>query len=137
MSKIRQERTAEEIRIILSDLLRRDAGDPRLMDLTVTRVLIDRELQHANVYVNALGDESRQKVVMKALDNAGGFFRYELAQRMSLRTVPELHFHWDPTLAYAEEVDQILAGLDIPPESEESPEIESPSSPTDEPNHPL
>lgn len=137
MSKIRQERTAEEIRIILSDLLRRDAGDPRLMDLTVTRVLIDRELQHANVYVNALGDESRQKDVMKALDKAGGFFRYELAQRMSLRTVPELHFHWDPTLAYAEEVDQILAGLDIPPESEESPENESPSSPTDEPNHPL
>ena len=44
MSKIRQERTAEEIRMILSDLLRRDVSDPRLMDLTVTRVLIDREL---------------------------------------------------------------------------------------------
>jgi ribosome-binding factor A len=136
MSKIRQERTAEEIRIILSDLLRRDVSDPRLMDLTVTRVLIDRELQHANVYVNALGDESRQKEVMRALVKAGGFFRYELAQRMSLRTVPELHFHWDPTLAYAEEVDQILAGLDIPPEGEDSPENESPSSPTVEPNLP-
>ena len=136
MSKIRQERTAEEIRIILSDLLRRNVGDPRLMDLTVTRVLIDRELQHANVYVNALGDESRQKEVMKALVKAGGFFRYELAQRMSLRTVPELHFHWDPTLAYAEEVDQILAGLDIPPEDENSPENESPTSPTIEPNLP-
>jgi ribosome-binding factor A len=136
MSKIRQERTAEEIRIILSDLLRRDVSDPRLMDLTVTRVLIDRELQHANVYVNALGDESRQKEVMKALVKAGGFFRYELAQRMSLRTVPELHFHWDPTLAYAEEVDQILAGLDIPPEDDNSPENESPNSPTIEPNLP-
>jgi hypothetical protein len=55
---------------------------------------------------------------------------------MSLRTVPELHFHWDPTLAYAEEVDQILAGLDIPPEDENSPENESPTSPTTEPNLP-
>ena len=134
MSKIRQERTAEEIRIILSELLRRDVSDPRLMDLTVTRVLIDRELQHANVYVNALGDESRQKEVMKALVKASGFFRYELAQRMSLRTVPELHFHWDPTLAYAEEVDQILAGLDIPPEDDSSPENESPPPSTTEPN---
>src|SRR5210317_389526 len=116
MSKIRQERTAEEIRMILSDLLRRDVSDPRLMDLTVTRVLIDRELQHANVYVNALGDESRQKEVMKALEKAGGYFRYELAQRMSLRTVPELHFHWDPTLAYAQEVDEILNNLEIPSE---------------------
>ena len=121
MSKIRQERTAEEIRMILSDLLRRDVSDPRLQDLTVTRVIIDRELQHANVYMNALGDESRQKEVMLALDKAGGFFRYELAQRVSLRTVPELHFHWDPTLAYAEEVNQILDSLDIPPEIEEKP----------------
>lgn len=114
MSKIRQERTAEEIRIIFSELLLREVSDPRLADLTITRVLIDRELQHANVYVNALGDESRKKEVMKALERAKGFFRYELAQRMSLRTVPELHFHWDPTLAYIDEVDQILAELDIP-----------------------
>jgi ribosome-binding factor A len=125
MSKIRQERTAEEIRIIISELLLRDVSDPRLVDLTVTRVLIDRELQHANVYINALGDESRKREVMKALDRAGGFFRYELAQRMSLRTVPELHFHWDPTLAYIDEVDQILAELDIPPDEDD------PSEPTE------
>lgn len=122
MSKIRQERTAEEIRIILSDLLLREVGDPRLFDLTITRVLIDRELQHANIYVNALGDESRKREVMKALAKAGGFFRYELAQRMSLRTVPELHFHWDPTLAYVDEVDQILAGLEIPPDEDDASE---------------
>ncbi|MDX1416506.1 MAG: 30S ribosome-binding factor RbfA [Candidatus Promineifilaceae bacterium] len=124
MSKIRQERTAEEIRLIMSDLLHRDVSDPRLMDLTVTRVLIDRELQHANIYVNALGDESRKVEVMKALEKAGGYFRYELAQRMNLRTVPELHFHWDPTLAYAQEVDEILNQLDIPSEEESDRESE-------------
>ena len=96
---------------------------PALSDLTVTRVLIDRELQHANIYVNALGDDSRKEEVMNALDKAGGFFRYELAQRTSLRTVPELHFHWDPTLAYAQEVDEILSSLEIPPE-EDFPESE-------------
>lgn len=118
MSKIRQERTAEDIRIIFSDLLFREVSDPRLQDLTITRVQIDRELQHANIYVNALGDESREREVMKALEKAGGFFRYELAQRISLRTVPELHFRWDPTLAYAEEVDEILRNLEIPPEED-------------------
>ncbi len=121
MSKIRQERTAEDIRIIISDLLFREVSDPRLQDLTITRVLIDRELQHANIYVNALGDESRKNEVMQALKKAGGFFRYELAQRTSLRTVPELQFHWDPTLAYAEEVDEILSSIEIPPEDDPSP----------------
>ena len=115
MSKIRQQRTAEQILLILSDLLNREVSDPRLQDVTVTRVELDRELQVADVYLNALGDESREADVMQALDKAGGFLRYELAQRMSsMRTVPELRFHWDPTLAYAEEVDQILKELDIP-----------------------
>lgn len=118
MSKIRRERTAEQIRMILSDLLNREVSDPRLQDLTVTRVALDRELQYADVYLNALGDDSRQVEVMKALDKAGGFLRHELAQRMDLRTVPELRFYWDPTLAYAEEVDQILNELEIPAEEE-------------------
>lgn len=114
MSKVRQERTAEQILMILSDLLNREVSDPRLQDLTVTRVWIDRELQVADIYLNALGDETREEDVLNALQKAGGFLRYELAQRMSLRTVPELRFHWDPTLAYADEVDQILNELEIP-----------------------
>lgn len=118
MSRIRQERTAEQIRVILSDLLNREVSDPRLQDLTVTRTLIDRELQVADVYLNALGDETREVEVMTALDKAGGFLRHELAQRMDLRTVPELRFHWDPTLAHIEEVNQILSELDIPDEEE-------------------
>ncbi len=118
MSKIRQQRTAEQIHMILSDLITREVSDPRLQDLSVTRVAVDRELQVADVYLNALGDESRQAQVMKALAKAGGFLRYELAQRMDVRVVPELRFHWDPTLAYAAEVDQILQELQIPAEEE-------------------
>ncbi len=115
MSKIRQQRTAEQIRMLLSELSQRGVQDPRLLGMTVTRVTIDRELQHADVYVNALGDESRRKEVMAALHKATGFFRHELAQRMQVRTIPQLHFRWDPTLAHAETVHQILDSLEIPP----------------------
>ncbi|MCA9958758.1 MAG: 30S ribosome-binding factor RbfA, partial [Anaerolineales bacterium] len=72
--------------------------------------------QHADIYVNALGDETRQKEVMQALQKATGFFRHELAQRMQVRTIPQLHFRWDPTLAHAEAVHQILENLEIPVE---------------------
>ncbi len=121
MSKIRRQRTAEEIRLILSDLLLREISDPRLQDITVTRVDIDRELQYADVYLNALGDDSRQDEVMQALDKAGGYMRRELGQRMDMRKVPELRFRWDPTLAYAEEVDRILGELEIPPAQDAPP----------------
>lgn len=119
MSKIRQQRTAEQIQQILSEVIARQLRDPRLQDLTVTKVDIDRELQYANVYVHALGDDSRRREVMAGLNKATGFLRRELAGRMRLRTVPHLNFHWDPSLAQAEAVYQILDGLDIPPDEEE------------------
>lgn len=122
MSKIRQKRTAERIRIILSELVVREMRDPRLRDITFTEVRIDRELQYADIYVNAFGDDSREAEVMEALAGATGYFRRELAPRLTLRTVPHLHFHWDPTLAHAERISQLLDSLDIPPESGESEE---------------
>ena len=115
MSKIRQQRTAEQLRMVFSDLFLRELSDPRLHGLTVTDVKIDRELEHADIYVSALGDESRQDDVMKALSSAEGFLRRELAGRVRLRKVPQLHFHWDSTLAHMQEVESILENLDIPP----------------------
>jgi ribosome-binding factor A len=119
MSKIRQRRTAEQIRHILSELFLRQLNDPRLQGLTITDVKIDRELQYANIYVNALGDEARQQEVMASLDKAVGFLRRELSGRMRLRSAPQLKFHWDPTLAHAEEINQLLDSLDIPPEADD------------------
>jgi ribosome-binding factor A len=114
MSKVRQQRTAEHIRVILSELLLRNTRDPRLQELTITEVTIDRELQYADIYVNALGDETRQVEVMQALEGAARYLRRELAGRLRLRTVPNLHFHWDPTLARAEHISQLLDSLEIP-----------------------
>lgn len=119
MSKTRQQRTAEQIRVIIVDLLLREIQDPRLQGLTVTQVLLDRELQHANIYVNAMGDESRQDEVLAGLVHANSYLRREVAQRVQLRHAPQLRFHWDHTLAYADEVASLLDNLDIPPDEEE------------------
>jgi ribosome-binding factor A len=124
MSKLRQERTAHQIREILSQLLLRNTRDPRLQEVTITEVRIDRELQYADIYVNALGDETRQEEVIAALEGASGYLRRELGGRLTLRTVPNLHFHWDPTLAHAEYISQLLDSLDIPAETTDSQEEE-------------
>jgi len=125
MSKIRQQRTADQLQRLLSELFQRELSDPRLQGISVTDVKIDRELEHADVYINALGDESREKEAMRALQKATGFLRREIARRMRLRKVPQLHMHWDPTLRQAMEVEAILDSLDIPPaEPENDPESE-------------
>jgi ribosome-binding factor A len=116
---IKQQRMSDRIQHILSQLLLREVSDPRLQGITVTEVKIDAELMYAKVYVNALGDESREKKVMEGLKKASGFLRREVGQRISIRNTPELHFYWDETLERAERVNSIISGLDIPPEPEE------------------
>ncbi len=49
MSTVRQQRTAEQIRTTLSQLLLLEMKDPRLQGVTITRVTIDRELQYADI----------------------------------------------------------------------------------------
>ena len=116
MSKVRQERTAEQIQQLLSEIFLREISDPRLAGVTMTEVEIDRELQYATVYVNALGDEPRQEEVMAGLQSASGFLRRTLAGSLGLRNAPILRFQWDPRLRYVEEVDKLLEELDIKPD---------------------
>ena len=126
MSKIRQERTAEQIQHILSELFLREVSDPRLAGVTITNVEIDRELQHANVYVNALGDDTRQTQTMAGLQSAAGFLRREVAQHLGLRAAPTMNFHWDPRLRYIDEVDKLLNELDIKPADDTTPAANAP-----------
>lgn len=119
---INQDRVAERVKVILSELLLREVSDPRLQHITVTGVKLDPELMFADVYVNALGDEDRQAEVMRGLARAQGFLRREVGKRVRLRTSPELHFHWDATLARSEQLNRLISSLDIPPDETPAPE---------------
>lgn len=120
MGKIKQQRVAEQIRTLLSELLLFTVNDPRVQGITMTEVTIDRELQHADIKVNALGDEGRKDEVLAGLASAQSFLRRELGRRLSLRKVPQLHFHWDHSLEQALEVNRLLDTLEIPDQPPEA-----------------
>lgn len=121
MGKIKQQRVAEQIRVAISELILFEINDPRVQGTTITDVNIDRELQHTDVKVNALGDESRQKEVLEGLASAHSFIRRELGRRLKLRKVPQIHFHWDHSLQQVLEVEDLLNSLEIP--AEETPDV--------------
>ena len=111
---IKQDRMSERIQGILSELLLREVSDPRLQHITVTEVKLDPELMFATIYINALGDESREPEVMAGLQRAKGFLRREVGKRIRLRNSPDLVFHWDKTLARGERMHKLISSLDIP-----------------------
>ena len=122
MGKIKQKRIAEQIKTRLSELVLTEVNDPRVQGITITSVTLDRELQHADIRVNALGDESREEEVLAGLKSAHSFLRRELARQLRLRKLPQFHFHWDYSLQNALEVERLLNDLDIPPEPPEESE---------------
>jgi ribosome-binding factor A len=125
MTTKKQGRVAELIMEYLSLILLYEASDPRLDDVTITGVDVDRELMYATVYVTALSGEEGREDVMAGLASAMGFLRRELASRLELRRVPELRFKWDHTAAYAARIDALLDSLDISPPDHDETDAES------------
>jgi len=110
-SKIRLQRIADRVRQELSELLIREISDPRLHQVFVTDVKVDRELAYADVYVSAIEGAERSTEILQGLEHASGFLRRQLSARVELRTFPRLRFHWDPTPEHADHIEQLLAQI--------------------------
>jgi ribosome-binding factor A len=111
-SVARADRLSERIRQELADILIRESSDPRFKLLTVTDVRVDREFSVANVFVSTVGcDEEKIRSILKALDGARGFLRSALAARITLRTFPQLRFHWDDTPDRAARLEGLIDSL--------------------------
>ena len=110
-SGIRLQRIADRVRQELSELLIREINDPRLHQIFVTDVTIDRELAYADVYVSAIEGSARSADVLAGLESASGFLRRILASKVEVRAFPRLRFHWDPTPENADHIEKVLAGL--------------------------
>ena len=48
-----------------------------------------------------MGQDSAEEIAqsIKVLNSAAGFLRMQLAREMKLRSVPQLHFHYDESVA--------------------------------------
>jgi ribosome-binding factor A len=108
---IRTQRVAERIRKELSEILLYEVTDPRLEGVTVTDVVVDRELEYARVFVSTVEGSVREEEVLEGLTRAAGFLRFNLSQRIDLRAFPQLRFKWDPTAERAERMEELFASL--------------------------
>ncbi len=92
-------------------MLIRELSDPRLEQIFVTDVKIDRELAFADIYVSAVEGASRSADILAGLESASGFIRRTLASRVKVRAFPRVRFHWDPTPEHADQIEKILAEI--------------------------
>ena len=92
MDPHRTERVSEAIREELEELIGYELSDPRVADIFVTEVHIGPDLRHAHVRLSMPSDEAKREDALAALEHARAFLKRELAFRLELRRLPELHF---------------------------------------------
>jgi ribosome-binding factor A len=110
-SEARLKRIADRIRQELADMLIRELSDPRLKQIFLTDVKVDKELTYADIFVSAIEGPMRSVEILAGLESASGFIRRTLARRVELRAFPRLRFHWDPTPENADRIEKVLAEL--------------------------
>jgi len=108
MDQHRAARVSETVREELAEIIGFELEDPRLAIVDVNDVQVAPNLRHAHVRVALSGDEREQRAALQALDHARHYLRNELARRLNLRKVPELHFETGPGLDVAERVELLL-----------------------------
>ena len=88
-----------------------------LEDVSLPDAEVTKDLKFAKIFFSVL--DSDPKEVGKALKNASGFFRSELAKRLNLRITPQLAFEYDSSMKYGANISEILKSLDIKPQEDE------------------
>ena len=93
----RELRVGDFLRKELAEIVQREMRDPRIGVLSITDVVVNKDLSHADVYFTTVSaqQEKDKDEVLSALQGAAGFLRSILARRHVMRTTPALRFHYD------------------------------------------
>lgn len=118
VSKSRAQRIADRIREEISEMLIFDIQDPRVNSAYITDVTVDRELAFADVYVYSSQGSDVAEDILSGFKHASGFLRSQLANRIELRTFPQLRFHWDPTPEHADHIEKLIDSISEPDQVE-------------------
>lgn len=113
MAGYKLDRTNDDIRIVVSELLR-SIKDPRVNQgmISVTRTETTNDLRYCKVYISVYelaGDRPlNEKELKRGLKSASGWLRRELGQKLSLRYTPELIFELDNSIEHGAHINEIM-----------------------------
>ena len=101
----RSDRVAEQMQRELADLLQFEVKDPRVGMVTITEVQVSGDLAHAKIFYSA---QENSPELQKGLEKSAGFLRSQLAKRLLLRTVPQLHFSYDASIDQGMKISRLI-----------------------------
>ena len=105
---LKGERVASDMQRELGNILLLEAKDEDFKHVTITDCDVTNDLSFAKIYFTTTDDREK---VEKDLNNAAGFFRSLLAERLQIRHTPELRFIFDESIEYGQKIEKIIEKL--------------------------
>ena len=102
----RTDRIAQQIQREIAELVRLQINDPRVRLVTITGVEVAGDYSHAKIFFTRL--DGKHDESQKGLEHASGFLRRQLANRIKLRVMPQLHFVYDASVERGSQLSQLI-----------------------------
>src|ERR1700712_4866779 len=102
-------RVADQIQRDLSEIIAYELKDPRVGMVTITEVQVTPDYAHAKVFFTMLPDDPEAvRNTVSGLSKAAGFIRNQLGRRLTIHTIPEVHFVHDTSTARGIELSKLI-----------------------------
>jgi ribosome-binding factor A len=101
-------RVADQIQRELAEIIRTELKDPRVAMITLTGVEVTADYSHAKVFYTLMGGAEQRAETEVGLKQAGGFLRSQIARRIKLHSIPQLHFVYDASVERGFELSRLI-----------------------------
>ena len=109
MASPRVLKVADQIKVIVAEMLERRIKDPRLGFVTVTDTRLTGDSREATVFYTVLGSEDDQASTAAALASATGVIRSEVGKQLGMKFTPSIEFVLDAVPESARHIEDLLA----------------------------
>ena len=110
----RTERLNSEFKKEIYEIISRRLNDPEITEMfSITKVDVSRDLSYAKVFVSVFSvNAEKGAITFEAIKKNAGRIRRELSSSMRIRTVPELNFISDDSMAYSDKMNKLFAEIE-------------------------
>jgi ribosome-binding factor A len=108
MASPRVLKLADQIKVIVAEMLERRIKDPRLGFVTVTDVRLTGDSREATVFYTVLGSDEEHAGTAAALQSATGLIRSQVGKQLGMKFTPTVAFVADAVPENARQIDDLL-----------------------------
>jgi ribosome-binding factor A len=109
MGSPRVVKLADQIKVIVAEMLERRIKDPRLGFVTVTDVRLTGDSREATVFYTVLGSDAERAGTAVALHSATGLIRSQVGKQLGMKFTPTIEFVPDAVPENAKQIEDLLA----------------------------